>query len=49
MRERLLRLEVNVRELARFRQTYTREDVRREPHLEMGVAVWTAGSHSDSH
>ncbi|GIW03378.1 DUF86 domain-containing protein [Roseiflexus sp.] len=37
MRERLLRLEVNVRELARFRQMYTSEDVRREPHLEWAL------------
>lgn len=37
MRERLLRLEVNVRELARFCQMYTREDVRREPHLEWAL------------
>ncbi|MGQ9548635.1 MAG: type VII toxin-antitoxin system HepT family RNase toxin [Roseiflexus sp.] len=37
MLERLQRLEVNIRELQRFRQTYTREDVRRDPHLEWAL------------
>lgn len=37
MRERLLCLDVNVRELARFRQMYSHEDVRRDPHLEWAL------------
>lgn len=37
MRERLLRLDVNVRELARFRQMYSLENVRRDPHLEWAL------------
>ncbi len=37
MRERLQRLDANVRELERFRQMYTSEDVRREPHLEWAL------------
>lgn len=37
MRERLLRLDVNVRELVRFRQMYSHEDVRRDPHLEWAL------------
>ncbi|WP_448592615.1 hypothetical protein [Thermoflexus hugenholtzii] len=35
--ERLLRLETNVRELRRFRQRYTLEEVRQEPHLEWSL------------
>lgn len=37
MLERLQRLEANVRELQRFRQTYAEEEVRREPHLEWAL------------
>lgn len=37
MRERLQRLDVNVRELERFRQMYTTEDIRRDPHLEWAL------------
>jgi uncharacterized protein YutE (UPF0331/DUF86 family) len=35
--ERLLRLETNVRELRRFRQRYTLEEIRQEPHLEWSL------------
>ncbi len=37
MQERLARLEATVRELRRFRQSYLREDTRREPHLEWAL------------
>jgi uncharacterized protein YutE (UPF0331/DUF86 family) len=37
VQERLLRLDVNVRELGRFRQTYTIQDIRRDPHLEWAL------------
>jgi len=37
MKERLQRLEVNVRELERFSQRYTSQDVRRDPHLEWAL------------
>jgi uncharacterized protein YutE (UPF0331/DUF86 family) len=37
MRERLQRLETNVRELKRFREVYTLEDVRRDPHLQWAL------------
>jgi uncharacterized protein YutE (UPF0331/DUF86 family) len=35
--ERLLHLETNARELRRFRQRYTLEEVRQEPHLEWSL------------
>lgn len=37
MRERLLRLEATVRELDRFRRSYSDEDMRRDPHLEWAL------------
>lgn len=37
MLERLQRLEANLRELQRFHQAYSREDVRRDPHLEWAL------------
>ncbi len=37
MLERLQRLEATTRELQRFRRTYTRADVRRDPHLEWAL------------
>jgi len=37
MQDRLFRLDVNVRELERFRQTYAIQDIRRDPHLEWAL------------
>ncbi len=37
MRERLQRLEGTLRELRRFRQRYTLEDIDRDPHLEWAL------------
>lgn len=37
MRERLQRLEATLRELQRFHQRYTLEDIERDPHLEWAL------------